>query len=302
LNKKNYIRKVIHAKIFPNEGVSIGPPTCFPRRARRVTAGACAVRRLSPAYARAMTPETEALVRSATTWTAVPFVPEVTLLTAAEPFGLWDRTERDAPPFWAFPWAGGQGLARYVLDHPETVAGRAVLDVASGSGLVAIAAAKAGARSVLAGDIDDNALAAIALNAAANEVTAVLPRRTDLAVGPGDRAGCDGCADCAGCAGCADRAGCGDRAGCAGCADRGGCAGGADVVLAADVFYQRDLAGLALRFLLAARRRGADVLAADPGRAFVPRESLTALATYQVPVLTVLEDVPVKEVTVYRLR
>ena len=95
-----------------------------------------------------MTPEMEALVRSATAWAAVPFVPEVTLLTAAEPFGLWDRTERDAPPFWAFPWAGGQGLARYVLDHPETVAGRSVLDVASGSGLVAIAAAKAGARTV----------------------------------------------------------------------------------------------------------------------------------------------------------
>src|SRR6202167_1570829 len=128
-----------------------------------------------------MTPETEALIRSATQWATVPFVPEVTLLTAAEPFGLWDRTARDAPPFWAFPWAGRQGLARYVLDHPETVAGRDVLDVASGSGLVAIAAAKAGARSVLAGDIDDNALAAIALNAAANAVPAVTPGRMDLA-------------------------------------------------------------------------------------------------------------------------
>jgi predicted nicotinamide N-methyase len=209
-----------------------------------------------------MTPETEDLVRSATRWAAVPFVPEITLLTAAEPFGLWDLTALDAPPFWAFPWAGGQGLARYLLDHQETVAGRDVLDVASGSGLVAIAAAKAGARSVLAGDIDDNALAAIALNAAANAVPAVLPRRLDLAAS----------------------------------------ACGADVVLAADVFYQRDLAAMALRFLLAARRGGADVLAADPGRAFVPRASLSALATYQVPVLTVLEDVPVKEVTVYRLR
>ena len=193
----------------------------------------------------------------------MPFVPEVTLLTAAEPFGLWDRTACDAPPFWAFPWAGGQGLARYLLDHPETVAGRAVLDVASGSGLAAIAAAKAGARSVLAGDIDGNALAAIALNAAANAVPAVLPRRMDLAAAGHD---------------------------------------GADVVLAADVFYQRDLAALALRFLLAARRAGAEVLAADPGRAFVPRESLTALTTYRVPVLTVLEDAPVKEVTVYRVR
>jgi predicted nicotinamide N-methyase len=79
-------------------------------------------------------------------------------------------------------------------------------------------------------------------------------------------------------------------------------AGGPGIVLAADVFYQRDLAAMALRFLLAARRGGAEVLAADPGRAFVPRASLSALATYQVPVLTVLEDVPVKEVTVYRLR
>ena len=240
-----------------------------------------------------MTPETEDLVRSATRWAAVPFVPEVTLLTAAEPFGLWDRTALDAPPFWAFPWAGGQGLARYILDHPETVAGRAVLDVASGSGLVAIAAAKAGARSVLAADIDDNALTAIALNAAANAVPAVTPGQVDLAA---DAADCAGCADGADCA---DVAGCGDLAG---RADPAGCPGGAGVVLAADVFYQRDLATMALRFLRAARQRGADVLAADPGRAFVPRESLTALATYQVPVLTVLEDVPVKEVTVYRLR
>lgn len=222
-----------------------------------------------------MTPETEDLVRSATRWAAVPFVPEVTLLTAAEPFGLWDKTALDEPPFWAFPWAGGQGLARYVLDHAETVAGRAVLDVASGSGLVAIAAAKAGARSVLAGDIDANALAAVALNAAANAVPGVTSGHVDLAAGfppaPGTLAPA-----------------CGD--------------GGADVVLAADVFYQRDLAALALRFLRAARSAGAEVLAADPGRAFVPRESLTALATYQVPVLTMLEDIPVKEVTVYRLR
>ena len=210
-----------------------------------------------------MTPEAEELVRSATEWAAVPFVGEVTLRTAAEPFGLWDRTERDAPPFWAFPWAGGQGLARYVLDHPEAVAGRRVLDVAAGSGLVAIAAAKAGARSVLATDIDEHALAAIALNAAANAAPQVVPRLLDLAAAEH---------------------------------------GDAEVILAADVFYQRDLAAMALRFLSAARRGGADVLAADPGRAFVPRASLTALATYQVPVLTVLEDTPVKEVTVYRLR
>lgn len=206
-----------------------------------------------------MTPE--ALVRSATSWAAVPFVPEIRLLTAAEPFGLWDRTERDAPPFWAFPWAGGQALARYILDHPGTVAGRRVLDVASGSGLVAIAAAKAGAGGVFAGDIDPNAVAAIGINAAANDA-AVTARVLDLAA--------DG-------------------------------ASGADVVLAADVFYQRELAGLALGFLAGAARAGADIFVADPGRAFLPAGSLTPLVSYQVPVLSVLEDTPVKNVTIYRL-
>jgi predicted nicotinamide N-methyase len=210
-----------------------------------------------------MTPQTpEAIVQSSTAWAAVPFVPEVTLRTAAEPFGLWDRTERDAPPFWAFPWAGGQGLARYVLDHPATVAGRRVLDVAAGSGLVAIAAAKAGASGVLATDIDEHALAAIALNAAANATPQVVPGALDL-----------------------------------GAADHGG----AEVVLAADVFYQRDLAAVALAFLKAARRAGAAVLVADPGRAFVPAAELTAVMTYAIPVLQVLEETPVKTVTIYSL-
>jgi predicted nicotinamide N-methyase len=205
---------------------------------------------------------TEHFVRSGTRQAAVPFVPEVTLLTAAEPFGLWDRSERDAPPFWAFPWAGGQGLARFVLDHQATVAGRHVLDVASGSGLVAIAAAKAGARTVTASDIDDNALAAIALNAAANDAPEITRRVLDLS---------------------ADTA------------------GEAEVVLAADVFYQRDLAAAALSFLQAAARAGATVLAADPGRAFVPKDALTPVQAYDIPVLTVLEDAAVKRVTVYRV-
>jgi len=227
-----------------------------------------------------MTPEAEALVRSATAHAPVPFVPEVTLLTAPEPFGLWDRTERDAPPFWAFPWAGGQGLARYVLDHPETVAGHAVLDIASGSGLLAIAAAKAGARSVIAGDIDEHALAAIALNATANSTPQVTARPVDLS------ATWDG--------------------GCPGDAAGGPAASAAarrtpDVVLAADVFYQRELAAMALGFLKAARRAGATVLAADPGRAFVPATELVPVISYEIPVLAVLEDASEKTVTVYRL-
>ena len=201
-------------------------------------------------------------MRSATSWAAVPFVPEIKLLTAAEPFGLWDLTELDAPPFWAFPWAGGQALARYVLDHPGSVRGRRVLDVASGSGLVAIAAAKAGAAGVIAGDVDLNAVAAIEINARANGATAVTARAFDLALGGPV---------------------------------------GSQVILAADVFYQRELAGVALRFLRRAADGGADVLVADPGRAFIPAAGLTPLTSYQVPVLSVLEDTAVKNVTIYRL-
>jgi predicted nicotinamide N-methyase len=213
-------------------------------------------------YARWMTPED--LVGSATARQPVPLVGEISLITAVpslELWELWQRTGRDDPPFWAYPWAGGQALARYVLDHPGIVAGRRVLDVASGSGLVAIAAARAGAASVVAGDIDPHAVAAIAINASANGVE-VNARAFDLAADePGD----------------------------------------AEVVLAGDVFYQRELAELALRFLRAAASAGVDVLVADPGRAFVPTDSLTALDRFQVPVLTAIEDAPVKSVTVYRL-
>jgi len=209
-----------------------------------------------------MTPQD--LVGSATARQPVPLVAEISLLTAIptlELWELWQRTGRDDPPFWAYPWAGGQALARYLLDHPGIVAGRRVLDVASGSGLVAIAAAQAGAASVVAGDIDPHAVAAITINASANAVE-VDARAFDLAAdGPGD----------------------------------------AEVVLAGDVFYQRELAELALRFLRAAAAAGADVLVADPGRAFVPADCLTALDRYQVPVLTVIEDAPVKSVTIYRL-
>ncbi|MDX8462003.1 class I SAM-dependent methyltransferase [Mesorhizobium humile] len=107
---------------------------------------------------------------------APPHVPEVILHLADEAHELWLRTEEELaaiglpPPFWAFAWAGGQGLARYVLDHPETVRGRRVLDFASGSGLVAIASMKAGAKQVIAADIDPFCETAIALNLEANAV------------------------------------------------------------------------------------------------------------------------------------
>ena len=213
----------------------------------------------SSAYAQRMQPR--ALDMVGVRQESVPLVPEVTVLTADQPWDLWDASGRDAPPFWAFPWAGGQALARYVLDNPAFVRGRSVLDVASGSGLVAIAAAKAGAASVTATDIDPNALAVIKRNTDANRV-AVAARELNM---------------------------------------RSGDAGGADVVLAADVFYQRELAMVSLAFLRRAAGAGADVLCADPGRAFVPRDCLDPVAMYEVPVLTAIEDAPVKAVTVYWL-
>ncbi|MEP9366080.1 50S ribosomal protein L11 methyltransferase [Xanthobacter sp. VNH20] len=124
-------------------------------------------------------------MRAETRLRPVPLVPELSLHVADEAVPLWQRTEEELgamglpPPFWAFAWAGGQALARHVLDHPQLVAGRRVLDFASGSGLVGIAAARAGAAHVSCADIDAYALAAIALNAAANGV-AVEVRGTDL--------------------------------------------------------------------------------------------------------------------------
>ncbi len=126
-----------------------------------------------------------AFIRAETRLLAVPHAPEIRLYVAEEATALWQKTEDELgemglpPPFWAFAWAGGQALARYILDHPAIVQGRTVLDVASGSGLVAIAAAMAGAREVQGADIDAFAAEAIASNAEANGVR-VTPRLADL--------------------------------------------------------------------------------------------------------------------------
>lgn len=119
-------------------------------------------------------------IRANTLAMAPPLVPEIALHLAAEVVPLWRKTEEELaemgvpPPYWAFAWAGGQALARYLLDNPGLVAGKRVLDIGAGSGLVGIAAAKAGAACVLAADIDAFACAAIALNADANGVTLVV--------------------------------------------------------------------------------------------------------------------------------
>ncbi|MBL0405832.1 methyltransferase [Microvirga aerilata] len=126
-----------------------------------------------------------AFIHAETRLRPVPYAPEISLHVADEATELWQKTEDELgriglpPPFWAFAWAGGQALARYILDHPETVRGRRVLDFASGSGLVAIAAMKAGAAEVTACDIDPFAIAAIGINAGANGV-AVSPLQADI--------------------------------------------------------------------------------------------------------------------------
>ena len=214
-----------------------------------------------------MQPEPE-IIRSATRLGPVPLVPEIRLHQAGDPISLWQRTELAAgrtgldPPFWAFAWAGGQALARYLLDHPEAVRGRRVIDIASGSGLVAIAAARAGAAAVTAYDIDPLAAAAIAANAAANGVTV-------LAV-------------------------------CADVLDEDG-PPGTDLVLVADAFYQRHLAARVMQFLARSRARGSAVLAGDLGRAYLPRDRLTPVVSYDVPGLGMLEDRDVKRTTVWAL-
>jgi predicted nicotinamide N-methyase len=222
----------------------------------------------------------EEMVRANTRLRSVALVPELRVYQASEPIGVWQRTERAAgrtgldPPFWAFAWAGGQALARYLLDHPETVKDRRVIDIASGSGLVAIAAARAGAAAVTGYDVDPLAIAAITLNAAANGVT-VLAVQADILD--------------------SDILDSGIRD--SGILDSGG--PGPDVLLVADAFYERELARRVTGFLARGQARGADVLVGDFGRAYLPWDRLAPLAAYDVPGLSALEDSDVKRTTVW---
>jgi predicted nicotinamide N-methyase len=197
---------------------------------------------------------------------APPHAPELVLHLANEITPIWRLTEEELdriglpPPFWAFAWAGGQALARYVLDNPEIVAGKRVVDFASGSGIVAIAAMRAGAASALAADIDVFCEAAISLNAAANGVALDF---TDVnlldAPPPTD----------------------------------------AQVILAGDICYENPLATRVLAWLAAARDAGATVLIGDPGRTYFPKDGLTKLAEYQVQTTRELEDFEVKKTSVW---
>ena len=197
-----------------------------------------------------------------------PHTPELELRLADEITPIWRLTEEALaemgvpPPFWAFAWAGGQALARYVLDHPQAVAGKAVIDFAAGSGIVAVAAARAGAARVLAADIDPFCADAVALNAEANGV-AVDFTCDDLLEAPPPA--------------------------------------WAEVILAGDICYEKPLAERVMAWLGAARGAGVTVLIGDPGRSYFPREGLIKLAEYQVPTTRELEDMEVKRTAVWTL-
>jgi predicted nicotinamide N-methyase len=208
-----------------------------------------------------------AFVRAHTRLAVPPFVPEIRLHLADEITALWHLTGQElaaaelAPPFWAFAWAGGQALARHILDHPDLVAGRSVLVVAAGSGIEAVAAVKAGAAHVTASDIDPLARAAMTLNAEANGVAFAVTADDLLAGAPP----------------------------------------AADVVLLGDLCYERDLAERLMRFARAAAGAGGLVLLGDPGRAYRPGDGLQPLARHAVPTSRAIEDAEVKDTTVWRI-
>ena len=218
-----------------------------------------------------MIDDPEGFIRANTALQPVPHAPEISLYVADEITPIWKMTESAlgalgiSPPFWAFAWAGGLGLARYVLDHPDAVRGQHVLDLATGCGVVALAAARAGAARVVVNDVDPLALIAARLNAAANGVR-VVPMLGDLlSVAEPDPLD------------------------------------GVDVVLTGDVFYDRDLAAQVLPFLQRAAERGARVVVGDPGRRYLPRALLLPLERYEVPVPRDLEGDDAATVTVWWL-
>ena len=259
-------------------------------------------------------------IRAQTRLAAPPLIPEIALwLSQAEPTVLWEHLEQASgrsdlpPPFWAYPWAGGIALARYLLDHPDQVAGQTVLDLASGSGLVAIAAARLGAAEVTASDIDPVAITAIGLNAEVNGATLTVCAADLLATPPTART-CDHTdhPDHADHPGHPDHVAHPDHTGHpdhvahpdhtdhpdhfspSGIFDH------TSLVLAGDAFYERRMAHHALGFLRRRREAGARVLIGDPGRAYLPPD-LKALARYPVPAWAGLEDTEIKPTTVWEL-
>lgn len=209
----------------------------------------------------------EAFIREQTALTETPLVPEIRLYQGTEITPIWQQTEywlrltNTSPPFWAFAWPGGQALARFILDNPDRVRGRKVLDFAAGCGIAAIAAAKSGARSVTGCDIDPLACEAMRLNAAANQVRIDTIGELDL-----------------------------DRP-----------YKKADLILAGDVCYQQAMSLRILRWLRARVAAGAEVWLADPGRAYAPADGLVELSRYDVHVSRELEDRDIRETVIWQM-
>lgn len=207
-------------------------------------------------------------IRQNTSVMSPPLVPEIRLHLAHEAVSLWQKTEEElgemglAPPFWAFAWAGGQALARYVLDNSGRVENLRVVDLATGSGLVAIAAVQAGSASIVATDIDEFATTAAEMNAELNRVCLDIKLEDVLHLQPPS----------------------------------------ADVILVGDLFYEKTLAGRCLTWLRQAQAKGAKILIGDPGRNYLPQEQLEKLAEYNVPVTRDLEDAEIKKTAVWQLR
>ncbi len=210
----------------------------------------------------------DAFIHANTVLEAPSMVPELRLHMATEITPIWRASEAALeemgvpPPYWAFCWPGGQAIARHIIDHPELVRAKRVLDFAAGSGIATLAAMTAGASLAVGNDIDTYAVAAMRLNAEANGLSIVIDQRDLLAIE----------------------------------AERG-----FDVVLAGDVCYERPLAEQVFAWLQAHARQGALVLLGDPGRSYLPTQGLSEIARYDIPTSLQLENHGMKETIVWRV-
>jgi predicted nicotinamide N-methyase len=207
-----------------------------------------------------------AFIRANTIVASPPLVPELRLYLATEITPIWQASEAALqemnlpPPYWAFAWPGGQALARHLLDHPELVAGKRVMDFAAGSGLTALAAKRAGAARVQAVEIDRVAGAAIQLNAELNDLDVEILCR-DLV---------------------------------------GETLPGIDLLLAGDICYERPMAERVTAWLRTLAAGGLTVLMGDPGRTYLPGDGLVEQARYDVPTSLELEDRELRQTVIWK--
>ena len=214
-----------------------------------------------------MTFSAEDFIRTNTVVMSPSLVPEITMHLATEVTPLWQMTEERLqenglpPPYWAFAWPGGQGMARYFIEHPDVIRGKRMLDFAAGGGVASIAAKKMGAAHALAAEIDPLALAAIQMNASLNNVTITNVQDVDFTKSYPD----------------------------------------VDLITAGDVCYQQEMTAKMMRWLTLNRENGTRILIADPGRAYLPREGLIECARYVVPTSRDLEDQEQRNVIVWEM-